>query len=227
MARPCSAVSAPRSTLVSAAAALMRARAWTSAGSSGLAADREVLDGPLGLRPPQGVRRDPHLAHGVVLDAEVGHDLEGTRARCSQYCSARPCRSTSYAVASAFPNTSRRAWCRASSRAADQIDARRRPGSQRPADEREEARGRTARRWRRGPGSRGRCRRRAGRGRTPPGRPPRSRRGRRPPRPRPGGRRAGPGRAGPSRRAATRPARARSRRRPRGVRAGPRGRSPA
>ncbi len=30
--------------------------------------DREVLHGPLGLRPPQGVGRHPDLAHGVVLD---------------------------------------------------------------------------------------------------------------------------------------------------------------
>ena len=37
----------------------------------GGAGDREVLDGPLGLRPPLGPRRDADLAHGVVLDAVV------------------------------------------------------------------------------------------------------------------------------------------------------------
>ena len=35
----------------------------------GRARDREVLDGALGLRPPLGPGRDPHLPHGVVLDA--------------------------------------------------------------------------------------------------------------------------------------------------------------
>ena len=38
------------------------------AGSSGRARDREVLDGALGLRPPQGVARHLDLAHRVVLD---------------------------------------------------------------------------------------------------------------------------------------------------------------
>ncbi|GAA3047234.1 hypothetical protein GCM10020000_29160 [Streptomyces olivoverticillatus] len=33
-----------------------------------LAADGEVLHGPLGLGPPLGVRGDAHLTHGVVLD---------------------------------------------------------------------------------------------------------------------------------------------------------------
>ncbi len=50
-----------------------------------LAADREVLDRALGLRLPPGVPRDPHLAHGVVLDpVVVGHVPESTQARCSQ-----------------------------------------------------------------------------------------------------------------------------------------------
>ena len=38
--------------------------------------DREVLHRPLGLGPPQGLGRDPDLAHRVVLDPElavVGH----------------------------------------------------------------------------------------------------------------------------------------------------------
>ncbi len=40
-------------------------------------ADREVLDRPLGLRPPQGLARHLDLAHRVVLGAEVliTHDL--------------------------------------------------------------------------------------------------------------------------------------------------------
>ena len=75
------------------------------------------------------------------------------------------------------------------------------PGRSALADEREAARCRTARRWRRGRGSRGRCRRRAGPGRTPPGLPPRSRRGRRPPTTstRSSARRAGPWGTVPSR----------------------------
>ena len=47
-------------------------------------ADREVLDRPLGLRPPQGVSRYPNLAHAVVLSAEVAllvaHSCDVTRA---------------------------------------------------------------------------------------------------------------------------------------------------
>jgi hypothetical protein len=31
-------------------------------------ADREVLDGALSLRAPQGIHGHPHLAHGVVFD---------------------------------------------------------------------------------------------------------------------------------------------------------------
>ncbi|GMA22440.1 hypothetical protein GCM10025864_01990 [Luteimicrobium album] len=42
----------------------------------GRAGDGEVLDGALRLGPVQGGRGDPHLAHGVVLDAVLG----GTRA---------------------------------------------------------------------------------------------------------------------------------------------------
>ena len=46
------------------------------------AADREVLDGTLGLGPPERLAGHPDLAHAVVLDAEVvvaGHTCDGTR----------------------------------------------------------------------------------------------------------------------------------------------------
>ena len=36
--------------------------------------DREVLHGPLGLSPPQSFGRNPHLAHGVVLNAVLAFD---------------------------------------------------------------------------------------------------------------------------------------------------------
>ena len=49
----------PSSPLTFAAAALMRARAAMCARSIALPGDREVLDRPLGLRPPHGVGRDP------------------------------------------------------------------------------------------------------------------------------------------------------------------------
>ena len=42
-------------------------------GSIGPAGDREVLDRPLRLRAPVRVGGHPHLAHRVVLDAELGH----------------------------------------------------------------------------------------------------------------------------------------------------------
>ncbi len=41
----------------------------------GGAADREVLDRALGLRPPQRVARHLDLAHAVVLDAEPGRSV--------------------------------------------------------------------------------------------------------------------------------------------------------
>ena len=43
------------------------------AGLEGQAADREVLDRPLGLGPPEGVARHLDLAHGVVLGACLAH----------------------------------------------------------------------------------------------------------------------------------------------------------
>ena len=218
IASACSAVRAPRSALVRGRGRLDPGQRVDQRRLERLAADREVLDRALGLRPPQGVLRDPDLAHGVVLDAVVvGHALERTRARCSQYCSARPCRSTSYAAASAFPNTSRsassgprrgprtrrrrgrRAGALAGSRASrsaaveggvgvvDEV-----PGTVVDVEQHQVVRRLVGRRDRLGDVAR--------------------------PAPRPAGRRAARGRAGRCRRAATRPARARSRRRPRGVR---------
>ena len=57
--------------LTVAAAPLIEASAPISSRSMRRARDREVLDRPLGLRPPAGVGGHPHLAHGVVLDPEL------------------------------------------------------------------------------------------------------------------------------------------------------------
>ena len=57
--RPARRRSTPSSALTVAAAALTRASAWMCSRLEGRAADREVLDRALGLRPPQGVARAP------------------------------------------------------------------------------------------------------------------------------------------------------------------------
>ena len=70
-ARPARRSITPSSALTTAAAALTRASACMRRALQGGAADREVLDGALGLGPPQGVGGHLDLAHGVVLGAEV------------------------------------------------------------------------------------------------------------------------------------------------------------
>ena len=60
-----------RRPLTVAATPLIEPRAWISSAGDPLAGDREVLDGPLRLRTPPRRDRDPHLAHGVVLDAHL------------------------------------------------------------------------------------------------------------------------------------------------------------
>ena len=43
--------------------------------------DREVFHGPLGLRAPQGRRRNPHLTHGVVLNPILAIEHASSLAR--------------------------------------------------------------------------------------------------------------------------------------------------
>ena len=50
---------------------LISASASRIAGSTGRPRNREVVDRPLCLCSPQGARRDPHLAHRIVLDPEL------------------------------------------------------------------------------------------------------------------------------------------------------------
>ena len=66
-----SASSTPSSALTDGSCALDRRERADQGPVDRQAGDREVLDRPLGLRPPQGVARDMHVAHRVVLDPEV------------------------------------------------------------------------------------------------------------------------------------------------------------
>ena len=63
--------STPSSRLTIAAAPLIDAERADQRPLDPEARDREVLDRPLGLGPPPGGGRHPHLAHRVVLDAEL------------------------------------------------------------------------------------------------------------------------------------------------------------
>ena len=84
-------VDRPRaSALAAAAAPLMRASAAISDRSSDRARHREVLDRPLGLRPPPGGGGHPHLAHRVVLDAELAVAGRRRRSAASPGPVARP-----------------------------------------------------------------------------------------------------------------------------------------
>ncbi len=61
--------STPSSALTLAAARLDPGEGLDVGALEALPGDGEVLHRALGLGPPLGVRGDPHLAHGVVLDA--------------------------------------------------------------------------------------------------------------------------------------------------------------
>ena len=62
----------PRSRFTCADARLTRARAWISVDRHPILADLEVLERALGLRAPEPVGRDLHLAHRVGFDRESG-----------------------------------------------------------------------------------------------------------------------------------------------------------
>ena len=179
------------------------------------AADREVLDRALGLRPPEGVGRAPG-------------PRPCSRARCGTRCRLRSCAGRyprdvepvllvpvlePHVVAGSRGR--RRRPCSivsasSGAAAADQI-ASTPPGRSAARGRLEERRAGRAQRWRRGPGSPGRCRRRAAPGRRTRAAPRRARPRCRRPRRAPARRRAGPGRGGRCRRASSRPAPARSR----------------
>ncbi len=227
--RPARRLMTPSSPLTRAAARLDQRQRVDEARLQRGAADREVLDRALGLRPPQGLPRHLDLAHAVVLGAELGlvgaaHAADGTRADVEPVLLVAVLQQ--HVVGPGLGGAEHLAQ-----RVLELRCGVGRPDDQHPARAQGGAGGRAgtargrARRWPRGRGSRGRCRRRAAPGRTTRAGPRRVRRRRRRPRPRPARRPAAPGRAGWCRHASSRRAPARSRRRPpsrRGSRPAPR-----